>query len=522
MFLGLSLFMVSKFLRALHAMLLVCSLTVGLTVAPIAHALKVRVNAQMRIRTMQGQQLNHAGVLAPGSIIDIPDKYVIMDSAGRVNNEMTLNNWLRNAGYEQRDIDGRGNGERNDFFFPVRVASGAAMSGQVNPGSVYYVSLRTLARDRGVLVTTGAADFYDGPADDAPLMSTERPQPSTLFNDDVADEAVEDVPPPPPPPPQETAPAPGRSAEVAPSAPAIPRFEAAPPCTNCFTPGSGGAITSLRAMVQPALNRVASQYEANRRRTTQLDTVGATFRASCGIAMKDFLPEIGRAARANNVPPSMLLSLMSQESMGDCYLRPGTNSTYKGLFQIALNSKSRNVSVCSPAQKAQLLAARSLAGLRAGPQCLENPVVNANEAARILRAKVDFIMTRVGRTGFTRADGHNNGLTANAWRLAAAGYNGGEGHVVEAHQNMMDFNRVHGTRYQVTNWEDMKVFFLRGYLDDDRQTQQYGRPERQRAWTRTVLNLGYAENIIPTGAGVAGRETSIEAWSRWVRANQTR
>lgn len=518
--------MVTQFLRLFHASILVG----GLTLTPVAHALKIQVNTRVALRAEQSARLDHVSTIEPGSVVEIPDRYAVKDSSGRVNAELTLNQWLSSAGYQQNDIDGRANGQNFDYFFPVRVASAPTYSG-VNPiGSVYYVSLRTLARTRGALVVQERAALYSGPSDDTPLKfaGVAQPQQVAEQEEDEFDEEGGEVDFD-----EEPAPRPSQArsqqqaryqerpqpAPIVRSAPAqmSTDSEAIGPCaTGCDdpTPTVGGPLAALRALVKPALDRVTRRAEENRERTTQVSTIEATFRQSCGFELSEFLPEVEKAAQAKGVPASVLLSLMSQESMGDCFLRPGPNHANKGLMQI--NPISASVRSCTAAQKAQILGVRSVAGLRNAPQCLENPIVNINEGARVLKQKMDTLMNTLPSDSFRSSNGMN-GWSPAAWRMAATAYNHGEAYALDAYRDLKDFNAHHGTSYQASNWEDMKVFYLRNFLDRNQQIRHYGRAEgANRTSTRTILNLGYAENIVPTVSGNGG--TTYETWSRYLRS----
>lgn len=506
--------MVFRFARFLH----VVTLVFALVISPVAHALKIRVNAMAFMRQEQSGMLNHVSTLAPGAIVEVPDKYAVVDSNGRVNVELTLNNWLRNAGYEQSEIDGSANGQQSDYFFPVRVASTPNYSG-VNPvGGTYYVALRNLARIQGALVVQNFANVYEGPEDDVPLRSGIRLNPGQApaprqemsttsaahsSRGDDGERGTYSAPPPPPPPPEDAAPS---------------RTEAQPPCTDCgYSPGSNGAIASLRRDVQPALERIASQTETNRRRTTQIDAIAFNMKATCGFDLADFVPEVERAARAHNVPSRVLLAIMAQESTGNCHLND--NQPNKGLFQINPNSKRRDIPLCTSAQKAQLRRIGDVRALRNGPQCLDNPVINAFEGARILRAKMDAVMNVLPAQSFR---GNLNGYNSSAWRIAAQSYNHGEKWVMDAYNDMKIFNRRHQTNYSPTNWEDLKVFYLRSFLNEKVQRQHYGAPRFNRNSRSTIANLAYAENIVPTRANVPGRETTVEAWNRYVNSLRVR
>ena len=510
-------------------------LSIQLGFLPVAHAITIQLREDIKVRQAQDQQMERVGLLKAGSVIQIPDFYRVYRN-GRVDLELSLNNWLRHAGHNL-PADGQAapgvhtfDGERRDYFFPVRVihaAPGSSFAAGRENGQ-HFLALRHLARrGQALVVRTDAAVAAMAPeASDLP---------SPLATAAVAAGAAAT---PPTPPAQPTAPAPRRNPEVVAAAPRTqnppaparevrpaapvpapaPRraLEATHACPNGTCQQQSEAIPrstvepfrGLVALLQPSLQQAEARHHRTESRTLHdLRDIAQRFQQSCGFSLQSFLPIVRQRAEQNGIPADVLLGLMTQESSGRCnILNSESNNTQSvGLFQV--NSAGSRIPRCTTAQKEQLRGMR-VSELARGPRCLENAVVNLDEAMRILLQKRNTLTAHRasamdGRTsGFEPSQMSNHDL----WRLTVSAYNGGEGWVLQAKVDLERFNRQHRTQLNPHNWEDLRVFYLRRQLDSRQQNHHFGQVATARSMENSINNLAYAENIVPRDAQVSGRQ----------------
>ena len=69
------------------------ALIAGLLISPISHALQIQLNTSMKVRQFDDEEaaLNPVGVLAAGSIVEIPDRYKKLKN-GKVDADATFKN----------------------------------------------------------------------------------------------------------------------------------------------------------------------------------------------------------------------------------------------------------------------------------------------------------------------------------------------------------------------------------------------------------------------------------------------
>ncbi|HRK07481.1 MAG TPA: transglycosylase SLT domain-containing protein [Pseudobdellovibrionaceae bacterium] len=508
--------------------LLIC---VQLGVLPVAHAITIQIREDIKVRQPEDQQMERVGLLKAGSVIQIPDFYRVYKN-GRVDLELTLNNWLRHAGHNV-PLDGQAapgvhtfDGERRDYFFPVRVIHAAPGSSFApgKEGGQHFIALRHLSRRGQALIVRTDAH-----------ITAMTPEPQDLPTPVATTSAG--APPTPPTSPPAAAPAArpvvpqaGRNREVVtPSAPAPvipparpirqapprPHVEAAQACPHGHCQPQAEAIPrstvepfqNLVALLQPSLQQAEARHHRTEGRTlNDLRGIEQRFQQSCGFSLRSFLPVVKEKADQYGIPADVLLGLMTQESSGRCnILNSESNNTQSvGLFQV--NSSGSRIPRCSSAQKAQLQRL-SVAELAGGPRCLENAVVNLDEAIRILLQKRNTLTAHRVRAMDGRTSGFEPSRMSNhdLWRLTVSAYNGGEGWVLQAKVDLERFNRQHRTQLDAHNWEDLRVFYLRRQLDSRQQTRHFGEVATARSIENAINNLAYAENIVPRDAQVSGR-----------------
>ena len=157
------------FFRALR----VCNIAAIITsflLSTVSQGLQIKLGTAMRVRTTAEAGLKSVGVLAAGSIVEIPDRYKKMKN-GKIDATASFNNWLAKAGFEKSDIQHKVPNPRKDFYFPVRVVSMAKGSSGLNlVGKTRFMALRVLAKSSGGLVVTKTSRIYSGRASDEPAQ----------------------------------------------------------------------------------------------------------------------------------------------------------------------------------------------------------------------------------------------------------------------------------------------------------------------------------------------------------------
>jgi len=491
-------------------------LCTGLTLAPVAHAFQIKLKKDFKVRQTKDGQMERVGLLTAGSIIEIPDQYKVNNKNGTIDFELSLNNWLKNGGQDESDRAGKFtyDGEYSEFFFPIKIVQaekGSSLEPLDEKGNL-YMALQHIAIRKGALVVTENATVTEKTLPNPRPKAQQQQPPQSLKG------------PLPVPRPESSS---SNSNDLA-----VPPLEAGITCPDGACPGrtNDPSFNSLVDNLKKALEAVDHRRVENSKRTAQdLEKVRDNFKKSCGFPLESFVPEVKRQADAAGMSSQfLLLSLMVQESSGHCFRTSSeTNRTRnRGLLQI--NSKTANYRACNDSQK-RALKKMSIDQMRQGPKCLENPVLNLEEAIRVLKSKLD-LLTRsnigVSRNetykGFdpARLKTSDGGWSDEAWRLAVSAYNGGERWVLRAKHDLEAFNKKFDAKTDPYNWEDLRVFYLRRHLDrfkkghttyfDDRRS---GRSEKN-----TLINLAYTENVVPRDRRSREGQTTAplaELWGDW-------
>lgn len=458
-----------------------CALMTALSLVftPAAQALQIRTGQGLRFFALADDH-EEVSLLRAGSVVDVPDQYRVLGQDGRPDGELTLNNWLKNAGRSsygdaKREggvfVKGAEHGQI-DYFYPVKVIAAAPGSRIASHrGNTYFLALRILnrAENSGTRMTT-VADTRARPATPDPRA----------------------------------------------------RLQAASACTDgrCYnrahTPSA--PFENLMSELRPALNRVSSRSTATKNRTADdFEKIRAEFRRTCGFSLESFRPIIRSRATAAGVPEVVLLSIMVQESSGHCFdVGQNSHSSDHGLF--GLNSRSTRIRACTASEKHWLRNA-GVQNLARGPHCIENPLINLDAAIEKLHEKISTLAqpyssrsTRTGGFDERRLKDANGRYTAGAWRMAVSAYNGGERWVMTAKADLENFNAKQNARLDPYNWEDLRVFYLRRFLNQNREASYFGRLREGRTST-AILNLSYAENVVPRrGSNRGETKTIAELW----------
>ena len=470
----------SAIIRALTAIL-----SVQIVFQPVAFALEIQLKSDVKLREHSDQSMERVGLLKRGTVVEIPDQFVV-NRNGKPDLELTLNNWLRTAGKMRSSSDQPGrytfDGEKADFFFPIRVTKPAKGStvAEGHQNNQHFIALKFLARQGSAFIVS----------DDAPVQPVESTRSETV------------------------AAAPKR-APVKPRVDVQTQMEASLPCADglCSKPSDvTQPVRNFIADISPAL-AAANTKSAQLFRRTQNDLghVHNNFEKSCGFPLSEFTPIVKSRAEQSGVPAEILMALMTQESSGRCYvLNSETDRTQSvGLFQI--NSRSTKYPRCTNEQKNILRSLGRASRLATGPRCLENPIVNLDESIRLLTSMKKTLTS--GSSGFDAETTDSSDL----WRMVVSSYNGGPRWVLQAKKDLEEFNRKNGTKLQAGNWEDLRLFYMRRWLNRNQQIENFGSVVNGRSQENSVANLAYAENVVGREATSATRPSLALAWRPTVK-----
>lgn len=439
----------------------------------VAFALQVRVKEQINIRTHSANKMVQSGKLLKGSIVQIPDKYTVYNrTTNKPDLDLTLNNWLRDSKNLTKD-DAPGNFQfkpnKFDFFFPVEVIS--TSPGSVTPSDKpIFIALKSLAKkNRNLLEVVEDAPIYAENIDaTAPHIATD----PLKFDVNIQKPQISD-------------------SEIA--AGLTPET-----CTNC---DQTNPIISIISFLPKTLMSLAQALSTKSNNISKnLNTLATSFEKSCNAGTptkkySDFLKIIDKELNGNPEMRDLLISKLAIESRGLCFNnRPEHNGSKSiGLFQI--NTKSSKYKTCSSEQNSQIRNA-SFTELENNYQCLDNPIVSLRESTRILKQKEQALFQ-----GSEKFDINKVSLE-DKQKLLVAAYNGGETHVLSARRNLVKFvehNRSKGVEVNLNpnSWEDLKVFFFRGALNENEQRIAFGEYRKsKRTNDFTISNIAHTEALV--------------------------
>lgn len=152
---------------------LVCVMT---AYAPIASSVEIVLGTAMKVRTSDDDGLSAIGVLAKGSVVEVPDRYKKLKADGTVDAAATFNNWLKQSGYTNSQISQRKRSQYQDFYYPVRIVSMAPGSrGKNLVGTTRFMALRVLERSSGGLRVKENSRVYNGSRNLQPIRGQGNP-----------------------------------------------------------------------------------------------------------------------------------------------------------------------------------------------------------------------------------------------------------------------------------------------------------------------------------------------------------
>ena len=222
-----------------------------------------------------------------------------------------------------------------------------------------------------------------------------------------------------------------------------------------------------------------------------------SFENNCGnISFEDYVSEVLICESCKNkVPPALMLSMMSLESLGKC-TSSGDDGTSHGLFQINIKYH-KDPPTCSPQQQEKIRQAQ-LAELKTSLRCLGNPVANIQKSIEIL---TDFYQTVSGSQNNFDCQSSDMGMDTqktNQWRKALAGYNGGN--YFNRLKNMPKPKAIPEEQWsKMDEWEKIRVqyFFNKG-LDPKRRMQ----------------NLAHVETALGNSGDSQGQLNLFNSWEQ--------
>jgi hypothetical protein len=297
-------------------------------------------------------------------------------------------------------------------------------------------------------------------------------------------------------------------------------FQTTCPPGGC--PQDDSALAKLKDDLAPAFKKLSVVESKLKSRTDAPESVIAhNFKQSCGFDLKTFLPMVREKAIAAGYRSDFFVATIVQESMGKCFddRHEKNRSQSVGLFQVSNRDAMKNSRLprCSAEQKADIKQTALADMEKEGPHCLENPVLNLNEAIRVMDEKFANLTAKVSG-GFDRSKMRDaKGLyTKDAMRLAASAYNGGETYVKQAKRDLDAFNSENHTKLSAYKWEDIRLFYFRRFLSREDKKEMFDDTHHvsYRSKNNILENVAYAENLIPRDSvdtGLAGQSLAM----RW-------
>jgi hypothetical protein len=162
-----------QIVRALRITTHIALICVLVAYAPTASSVQIVLGTAMKVRSSGEDGLTPVGVLRRGSIVEVPDRFKVMKN-GKVDAEATFDNWLRQAGYTNSQINRRVRDQKQDFYYPIRIVSVAGHPKSRLKGRTLFMALRVLERSHGGLRVKEDAPAYSGSSSLQPLRGLPR------------------------------------------------------------------------------------------------------------------------------------------------------------------------------------------------------------------------------------------------------------------------------------------------------------------------------------------------------------
>lgn len=188
-----------------------------------------------------------------------------------------------------------------------------------------------------------------------------------------------------------------------------------------------------------------------------VEPIKNNFENKCGnISFEDYLSDVLICESCkNNIPPAVMLAMMSLENSGRCFLA-GDDGKSHGLFQINIDAH-KDIPICNVQEKRQMQQS-SLTQLKTGPRCLENPIVNTKKSIEILKSS--YRSVNGSQSDVDCQSPNMNTQQTDKWRKALAGYNGGPRHINKL-KNMPKPQTISQNQWnKMDEWQKIRVQYF--------------------------------------------------------------
>ncbi len=413
-------------------------------------AIQVTLQEGLNLRTDSSGILTKIGTLPRGSVVTIPDNYFPKNL--NLHNETILNNWLGKNGdlKKFKHVDGQ---IKRDYFLPIKVVS--TPNNTIAKGTEAEVAVRQLARKGDLnFIATENSDLHRAPATNNAISLTSLvlpPPPATcIANDKLISNSN----------------------------------------TDAF-------IEDVNAILQK--NRIEFKKEHVLKSNNNLCEVVNNYNQTCSPPpFEDFLQTLQSEAEKSNIPPNLVLALMTKESSGRCEAEKLEQNSSKSIGLFQLNDKYHT-------DKKTCFDKRN-------PNCITHPINNLKRGIKELASKYKRVNSFPPIKYPSGTNWNNLGnQSKDFWRKALLAYNGGEGYVDQARADLINFNGTHKTNFNNERWKDHKLFLFRMALEDNWNFWTSNNYKYKRSTELAISNLIFAETI----AGEDGDENSlVKMWEQ--------
>ena len=268
---------------------------------------------------------------------------------------------------------------------------------------------------------------------------------------------------------------------------------------------------SKGAMVQ-SMNKVGKKLKYTICSTHFLRNIKNNFNRTCSpLKFDEYVQFLACESCRANVPPALMLSLMTLESSGNCRAEQlNSREQSVGLFQVNVIAHRQRERRCTPEEKNQITRL-NLESLKTKPQCLDNPVKNLKAGLRILKDHYKSLSAGPVTPSFQCQSGpaELTPFQTDQWRKALAGYNGGNRRIEEVKRLIAQNSRPEGVSSEnwskFSEWQKIRMYYFncarRGVTSC-----------RDNEFKNSINNLAYVETALGSRQGVHPR--LLDKWSR--------
>ena len=237
-----------------------------------------------------------------------------------------------------------------------------------------------------------------------------------------------------------------------------------------------------------------------------LQSIRSNFDRTCDpLKFDSFIQKISCQACKENIPPTLLLAIMTLESSGQCEAED-SKSVSVGLFQI--NAKFSEIPQCKKDRELN----RKPTSL-----CLQNlkdPDVNLKESLRIIKEKYRYVGNR--QQPAFQCNTQQGMEDMDLWRKTMAAYNGGQKRI--SHLKKLITKPPSGITPsawdKASEWQKMRIYYFHCNKRDMPSCKIPGENKFFRANHLAVSNLIYVESLF--GAqDPSSQPTVFNEWKRF-------